>query len=205
MFPLTHHRHVMLNDQVISIFLGKVDCIRNPPNSCNSNNQNVRELSCHSPPHHATKYFYQYQLFWTKVISKNVEFRMARKEWTKTGQVWSLFSTRLSNNSSQNMSLMFNPLDLYVSSASLPIWLSSLPTLELVMYKISFRIWLQTKKYWRDDSREKSTLFSWLFFTNKKNARHRGIKFQSCKWTPIWDSLMLVQTWCGLQAMKGPF
>lgn len=29
MFPLTHHRHVMLNNQVISSFLGKVDCIHN--------------------------------------------------------------------------------------------------------------------------------------------------------------------------------
>ena len=122
MFP--HHRHVMLNNQVISSFLGKVDCIHNNRILAILITKLSGEWSCHPPPNHATKY--SYQLFWTKVISKKILFRMARKDWTKTGQVWFLFSTRLSNNSSQNMSLMFNPLDLYVSSASLPIWLSSL-------------------------------------------------------------------------------
>ena len=58
------------------------------------------------------------------------------------------------------------------------------------MYKIS-SLFDYKQKNTEEMIQGKSQLFSVdFFFTNKKNARHRGIKFQSCKWTPIGPMLI---------------
>ena len=58
------------------------------------------------------------------------------------------------------------------------------------MYKISSEFDYKQKNT-EEMIQGKSQLFSVdFFFTNKKNARHRGIKFQSCKWTPIGPMLI---------------